>query len=101
MGAQENVATTVKAKTKTATIILHKNEWFKTSGPKGDDVSYRHDKENYLRISKIACVLYQIFLRVNRQCRRHEEMFNVDRTVVRKQNDKAESSKKIAEQLRL
>ena len=58
MGAQENVATIVKAKTKTATIILHKNEWLKTSGPKGDDVRYRHDIENYLRIRKIASLPY-------------------------------------------
>jgi hypothetical protein len=78
LGAQENVATIRKGKTITATIILRENERLNTtSGPKGDDVGYRHDKHNYLRISRSPCVHYHIFSKVNRQCSRHEEMINV------------------------
>jgi len=67
MDAQENVATIRNARTIRATIILRENERLKTtSGPKGDDVGYRHDKDNYLRISKSTCVHYQILIKVNR-----------------------------------
>jgi len=49
MGAQENVVTIRKAKPIRDTIILRENERLKTtSGPKGDDVGYRHDKDNYV-----------------------------------------------------
>ena len=88
MGAKENVATIRRAKTITATIILRENGWLKAiSGSKGDDigyqhdkdnyVGYQHDKDNYIRISIITCVLYQIFLKVDRQCSRHGEMISV------------------------
>jgi hypothetical protein len=49
MSAQENVVTIRKAKTIRATIILRENERLKTtSEPKGNDVGYRHDEDNYV-----------------------------------------------------
>jgi hypothetical protein len=78
MGAKENVETIRRAKTITATIILRENGWLKAIfGSKRDDIGYQHDKDNYIRISIITCVLYQIFLKVDRQCSRHGEMINV------------------------
>jgi hypothetical protein len=71
MGAKENVTTIRTAKTITATTILRENGWLKTM-PRS-----KGDKGNYIRISIITCVLYQTFLKVDRQRSRHGEMINV------------------------